>query len=378
MPEPFKNAFNESLVIELSEHLAKHSKHFQKTLFLEHALNNLEKLELKQRSTQITQALAESLNIGVEDALQLLTDILHPEENSELTSDTITEQGVRGWIIMPLADYVANIAIESNFNQGMRCLAEMTKRFSAEFAVRHFIVSDQALAFSHLNKFALDQSEHVRRLASEGCRPRLPWGIRLHELVNDPSPIFKVLASLVKDDSEYVRRSVANNLNDIAKDHPEEVIAFCSSIKDNTDRNTERLIKHACRTLIKDGHEGALALFGFNKFEGEINNFAIDKQHVEEGEKLELQVELNATNGSSQKVVLDYVLYYKKANGQLNPKVFKWKELTLKPSEKVLLSKQHHFKSVTTRKHYAGEHRIALQVNGGEVASKSFILGLNT
>ncbi len=364
MPEAFKNAFNHELIEQVASHFSKASDRFDAELFLTEAKTGLADLELKQRSNQIKDALLASLPKEPLKNFAIIEDALHPESNVELTTASIDDNGIRGWAVMPIADLVVELALPELFDQGMALLCELTKRFSAEFAVRAFIQQQPGRAFKHIANWCNDNDEHVRRLASEGCRPRLPWGLQLKRLISDPSPLFPVLEQLLDDPSEYVRRSVANNLNDIAKDHPDRVVAFCENHFDSGNKHRTKLFKHACRTLIKQGHPGALGLFGFKAFVGTVSGIELKQNTVQLGAELAFSATLESKANTAQKLVVDYVVYHRKANGQLSPKVFKWKTFELIPGSSVKIEKRHPFKVITTRKYYAGEHAIALQING--------------
>ncbi len=166
-----------------------------------------------------------------------------------------------GFVAIFLSDFVASYGLH-DFDFSLDALRGFTKHGSAEFAVRPFLIADQKRALKTMRRWAEDECEHVRRLASEGSRPRLPWGMRLPSLVTDPSPTAPILEALKGDSALYVRKSVANHLNDITKDHPEWVMQRLEAW-DLREERQSWIAKHACRTLIKRGHPRALQLFGF-------------------------------------------------------------------------------------------------------------------
>ncbi|ABK45007.1 DNA-3-methylpurine glycosylase [Magnetococcus marinus MC-1] len=296
---------------------------------------------------------------------------LHPVQDAALADMVMDERGVAGWAIMPMADYVA----ERGLHEGASALAllgAMTQRFSAEFAIRPFLQHDPQQSMAQLMLWARDENEHLRRLASEGSRPRLPWGMQLPALRADPTPLWPLLARLMDDPSAYVRRSVANNLNDIAKDHPQQVVDFLMPWRVGASQARLRLMQHACRTLIKQGHAGALALLGYAPPILQGVSLQLFTPQVTLGERLSFGVELQAQ--SEQNLILDYAIYHVKANGQRTAKVFKWKKLTLSAGQTVGMQRHHPIKVITTRRYYSGQHRLELLVNGQALAGAEFDL----
>jgi hypothetical protein len=217
----------------------------------------------------------------------------------------------------------------------------------------------------------------VRRLASEGSRPRLPWGMVLKPLIEDPSPTLPLLRALQDDPSEYVRRSVANHLNDIAKDHPARVVQWLAEHLPDAPPARQALLRHASRTLIKQGHPGVLQAWGLGTpLRGEVA-FALAPARVALGGALQMDVVLRSTQRrGTQPLVIDYAVHHVKANGSTSPKVFKGWRCELAPGQTLQLSKKHSMKPVTTRRYHAGEHRIELLVNGKPVAEAAFELRL--
>lgn len=273
---------------------------------------------------------------------------------------------------MPVADFVSRRWLNADFLQGLRILKMLTRRFSAEFAIRDFILADQDKALTEVCSWLDHDNVHIRRLASEGTRPRLPWGKQLPALIADPKPLTTILESLLDDDSEYVRRSVANNLNDIAKDNPEFVLQFVRKFYDAKKQQRIRLLKHACRSLFKQGDSRILALFDFDGFNGEVHLKNLPSE-VEWGGDLLFEIEIKSSCNKPQNIMLDYVVWHQKANGNLTPKVFKWKVIEGFTGNKTL-KKKHSFRAVTTRKYYPGAHRVNVQINGKVYDSKDFFL----
>lgn len=378
MPEPFKNLFSPALINALADHLlrAAEGRHpFQREAFVRMACTGLGQLEMKDRSRQITRALTRYLPQDFAAACAILLAALHPEEDAPLSRHVMDERGVRGWAIMPMADFVADNGLH-NFDLAMSALAQMTKRFSAEFAVRPFIIHDLERAQAHLRVWARDCNVHVRRLASEGSRPRLPWGIRIASLVDNPRPLLPVLEMLRDDSSEYVRKSVANHLNDIAKDHPHLVTQIAEQWLEDAPPYRVRLMRHACRTLIKQGHEDVLRLFGYSPVVLADLHFTLSASVINIGATVELQMVVSVEH--KQALLVDYIVHFCLSSGRTGKKVYKWKMFQLDAGETATLRKRHSFSPVTTRVFYPGLHKIELQVNGRVVAERSFELCVPT
>ena len=265
--EPFKNLLNPALVRKAGARLQAAWPAFDKTAFLRHANRGLEALELKARAMQIADALEATLPAPFDQACNVIEAALAPasEPGQPAPGDS---DGLHGWIVWPLGEFVARRGLAEP-ERALAALHALTQRLTAEFAIRPLIVAHPALVFATLQRWARDPSAHVRRLASEGSRPRLPWGLRLQALVADPTPTLPLLAALQDDPSDYVRRSVANHLNDIAKDHPQLVVQWVRQHLPGAGRERRALLKHASRTLIKHGHAEMLALWGTAaRFEG--------------------------------------------------------------------------------------------------------------
>ncbi len=249
----------------------------------------------------------------------------------------------------------------------------MTKRFSSEFAVRPFLIHHEAVSLNIFRKWAVDNNRHVRRLASEGSRPRLPWGIRLHKFVDDPAPLMPLLEALKDDPEEYVRRSVANNLNDVAKDHPVTVVGVANSWVEGAPKPRMKLLKHACRTLIKNGDAGALAVFGYHAAKHADADIQITTPAVQYGEHLEFSIAIKGLKPGGN-LMVDYIVHFMKANGTSSPKVFKWMDKQAVTASSLHATRRHTIKPITTRKYYPGTHRLELLVNGVSLGTAEFEL----
>ncbi|MCW8915360.1 MAG: DNA alkylation repair protein [Magnetovibrio sp.] len=373
MPEPFKNLFNPNMIALMASHLKRVWSQFDEPGFVAQATNNLEKLELKERANQIEQALEDQLPSSFSKAAPILVSSLHPEDDVDLRDTSMDEHGIRGWAILPMTQYVGKHGLD-DFDLGLDVQKELTKRFSSEFGIRHFILQDQDRALATLSQWAKDQNYHVRRLVSEGSRPRLPWAMQLPELIKNPDPLFPILEQLKDDPKEYVRRSVANNLNDVAKDHPDQVAAIANQWMKGASPERKKLIRHACRTLVKQGHANTLSALGYKKPQVTIEDFEVLTPKVQFGNKLEIELTLCSDSTVDQDLILDYVIHHQKANGTTTPKVFKWKTFCLKAGQSPTFQRSHPIKTVTTRTYYPGTHQVEIQLNGVKLGSKDFEL----
>jgi 3-methyladenine DNA glycosylase AlkC len=375
--EPFKNLIGPALVEAMGHHLARASRRFDRKAFEQRALAGLESLELKARAHQVCDALEAALPARFDEATEVLVHALGPAGvGDDLSSLKTTEDGLAGWAVWPMSEYVARHG-HDDVPLALQTLHAMTQRFSAEWAIRPFILRHPETTFATLQRWTRDPSAHVRRLASEGSRPRLPWGMVLKPLIEDPSPTLPLLRALQDDESEYVRRSVANHLNDIAKDHPQLVVRWLAEHLPDAPPERQALLRHASRTLIKQGHAGALQAWGLGTpLRGEVR-LALAPPRVKLGSSLQMDVMLRSTRRrGEQQLVIDYAVHHVKANGSTSPKVFKGWRLALAPGQTLELTKKHSMKPVTTRRYHAGEHRIELLVNGRPVAEAAFELDL--
>ncbi len=376
MPEPFKNFFNIPLIEKMAGLIEASDPNFNAKRFISLASANFEALELKERSNQIKDSLVATLSNDVSVSGLILVSTLGGEASVDGgTTDASDDPGMRGFAIMPMADFIAEIGINEP-QQSFDVLEEMTKRFSAEFAVRPFIINDPKGAMERFAKWAKSENAHVRRLASEGCRPLLPWGLRLQDFVKDPAPILPILEELKDDPTEYVRRSVANNINDIAKNQPDLVAEIAAKWLKGASKNRERLVRHACRTLIKKGHKPTLKALGYDDLNADLVSFSLENDQIKLGEAVNFSFALKPTTNTTQPIILDYAIHFKKANGSTAPKVFKLKTGSLAAGETLQIEKSHIIKKITTMVFYEGEHQLELLANGKSLGSLPFHLSL--
>lgn len=394
--DAFKNKLSMDLVKVIAFHLAKQmdiliQQQASKTnpvlitpldqdTFCFDISKKLEALELKQRAEFIADEIHKKLPSDLTFKYQIIKGMLHSKPHSNLkVSQQSDENGLCGWAMMCIGPIVAKHGL-TDFDKSLNLLKEMTAYFSCEFDVRPFIIKDQDKALSIMSEWVNNEDYHVRRLLSEGTRPRLPWAMQIPSLINDPTPMMALLSALKDDKEEYVRRSVANHLNDIAKDHPELVADTAHEwLKDNTldskiKKNREKLVRHACRTLIKQGHVKTLAAFGINKAKIELTQLNVLDEKINVGDYLNFEIAVRSLSNTPQKLVIDYLIHHKKANGKLSPKVFKWKSVTLADEECQTFNKAHSFKVITTRKYHPGMHGISVRINGEDYGYEEFEL----
>ncbi|PCE64093.1 DNA alkylation repair protein [Sediminicola luteus] len=356
--EPFKNLYNPTFVNRLAQYgqavyPAFDPRAFTASIFT----SDWEALELKQRMRRLSEALHEQFPKDFAESGPLLLVLV----------DHINSQGDKEGSIeyMFLPDFVEQYG-RNQPELAFDIMEELTQFTSCEFAVRLYLIDRPEVGMKRMRKWSTHPNLHVRRLASEGCRPRLPWAMALPFLKKDPSPILPILERLKSDASEYVRRSVANNLNDISKDHPELALEIATQWK-GLDNETDWVAKHGSRTLLKQGNPKAMALFGLGHPEGiEISGFTIHTPKIEIGDYLEFSLHLSNTTHKTRKLRLEYGLYYLKANGTHSRKVFKISEKEYAGQTTVNIQRRQSFKPITTRVFHKGHHKLSPIINGVE------------
>lgn len=374
MAEPFKNLINSALIEHTGKHLRRAWPAFDQKRFVREATAGLDTLEMKARAMQIATALEATLPDDFDRAAGLIESALAPAfEGEDLGAMRSNTAGLAGWVVWSLGEFVVRRGMDEP-ERALHALHALTQRFSAEYAIRPFIAAHPALCFKALQRWTRDPSVHVRRLVSEGSRPRLPWGLQLKALVADPAPTLPLLRTLQDDTSAYVRRSVANHLNDIAKDHPALVALWLAEHLPGASAERTALLRHASRTLVKKGDAAVLKAWGLGaRFKGQAQ-LMLDRPHLAIGETLTLQLQLHSTARHAQALVLDYALHHVKADGGSTAKVFKGWQLSLAPDATVTLARRHSMRVVTTRRYHPGRHQIDLLANGQVVATAAFVL----
>jgi 3-methyladenine DNA glycosylase AlkC len=353
LAEPLKHLLNREAVKGLAAHLDLPAA------FERRAVQGLEALELKARAMQLAHALEAALPARFDAAAVVL--------------ERGFARGLAGWALWPVGEFVARRGIDEP-ERALAVLHGLTQKFTAEWAIRPFIVRHPALSFATLARWTGDGSDHVRRLVSEGSRPRLPWGLQLRSLIADPSPTLPLLEALQDDESEYVRRSVANHLNDIAKDHPARVAEWLERHLEGASEARQRLLRHASRTLVKRGDPRVLTAWGLGAPLAGRATLRIAPARIVLGEAVTLEVALRSS--TAQALQVDYAVHHVKADGRSAAKVFKGWSLALAAGETRVLARRHAVRPITTRRYFAGVHRVDLLVNGRVAAQASFRLAL--
>ena len=362
MPELLKNRYyNYESLHELALRIGAVYHAFQVDSFVGDVMDETwDGLELKARMRQITIHLGKYLPADYEQALGIIDQVIagYPV-------------GFNDFAFMCFPDFVEVYGQdERHWDLSMAALERYTPSSSSEFAVRPFIINHEERMMRQMAVWAGHNNEHVRRLASEGCRPRLPWGQALVRFQKDPSPILGILEQLKADPSLYVRKSVANNLNDISKTHP-ELIAKIARDWYGKNEHTDWIVKHGCRTLLKKGDRDVLDIFGFADAACvNVDGFALAAASAPIGGELTFSFTIEAKKAA--KVRLEYGIDYVKANGGRSRKIFQISELSFKENGKKPYTKNHSFADASTRRHYPGTHSITLIVNGTERGSLDF------
>lgn len=362
-----KDGLDGTAIKRISSGLKQLMPDFDVDQFDAEALKGLAALELKQRVQHLIRVLHQHLPGDFRACAEVLGRL------PEVWDYGNPDNALRGFAAWPLIDYVAEYGLNDPAS-ALCTLERLTPLFSAEFAIRSFIQHHPEVSAESLRRWLTHPSEHVRRLVSEGTRPRLPWGKQLKHYIADPTAIIPLLDALRFDHSLYVRRSVANNLNDIGKDHPELLIETCLRWRAADQGKTDWIIRHATRSLVKAGHPAAFPLLGYTvKPEVELLAFALGRKELVIGEALPISLHIRGLK-PGQRLVVDYAIHYQKARGKLSRKVFKWKNLELEDKQTIQLAKQLPFKPITTRTYYSGEHHVAVYINGLELARQTFWL----
>ena len=356
---PLKNMLNPQSLREFAETIKTVYSSFEVEEFLKSTMDETwEDLELKARSRQITLNLGKYFPSDYKAAISVIDRVIVK---------------YKGFALMSFNDFVEVYGQdEENLDLSINALGRYTEYMSSEFAVREFIINYEEKMMAQMYKWSKDENEHRRRLSSEGCRPALPWGQALPKYKKDPTPILPILEELKEDPSLFVRKSVANNLNDISKTHPDLVIRIAKNWYGKNDK-TDWIIKHACRTLLKKGNPSALAIFGYSDITFiKIKDFTLNEKSIKIGENIAFSFTISAEKPT--KVRLEYGIDYVKSNGKRNRKIFQLSEISFKANENKKYTRNHSFENVSTRKHYLGTHSLTLIVNGVEQGTLDFEL----
>jgi 3-methyladenine DNA glycosylase AlkC len=359
--EPLKELFNQAYFLKLATEIKKVHQPFDEKTFLKQVTHNLSKRELNERLRHTSITLKDFLPSNFEEAVNILKQVA-PNLKT-------------GYTTLVFPDFVGLYGLQ-HFKFSLEALSYFTQFGSSEFAIRVFLKHDFESTIKLMANWAKSENHHVRRLASEGCRPRLPWSFKLENVCKDPHLTLPILSKLKEDQEAYVKKSVANHLNDFSKDHPEFLIKVLNEWKSDN-LHTNWILKHASRTLLKQGNTKVLNYFGIKSSKDlSADAFSIINKKIRVGENLHFSFKLNNSRNKSLKVRLEYALYFKLSNDKFGKKVFKLRETIIKPKEKVKYEKKHSFKPLSTRTYNSGFHQIGIIVNGIEVERISFQLVL--
>lgn len=346
-----KEEYNQDFISNLASDLLDKEPSFPKERFVKNVLDkNWKQRSLKERMHQIVVQLHDHLSFSYAHQIKLLRSIAP------------SYSGIQGFVF----PHFVQLYGMDHYSISINALKHFTQFSTAEFAIRPFIETHPEKTIHQLVEWSRHENHHVRRLASEGTRPRLPWASPLRSFIKDPTPILPILENLKNDGSEYVRKSVANHLNDISKDHPKLALSLAKNWYGRA-KNTNWIVKHALRTLLKQGNKEALQIFGLDNAKNiNVEELALEKNSIKIGDTTHFKFIVHNLSDQTRDLRLEYKIDYVKANSSTSSKVFHISEFTLKPGAKRAFNKKQHFKDLSTRKHYPGDHCITVIVNGEE------------
>ena len=368
MATALKDLYGHDIPATIAQQIVAVDRAFPVDAFLEDALAGYDDLELTPRARQIADALSRHLPADYDEAIEILLASLGPPIDAD------APMGMAPFLYAPHIYYVATRGLD-HWETSMRAQHELTQRFTAEFSIRAFLDREPDRTLDRLRDWTRDPSPHVRRLVSEGTRPRLPWAPRLRRFQEDPTPVLELLELLKDDPSLYVRRSVANNLNDIGKDHPELLVETCRRWLVDASEERRWLVRHALRFAVKRGDPEALAVLGFGSGASvAVTTVEITPDRARIGGSVRISLTVSNTDDVPAAVNVDLRIHFVKANGATSPKVFKLRRLELEPDGSVRLSKLVSLKQHTTRMHHTGDHRVEVVINGETRPVGSFVI----
>lgn len=368
MAEPLKNQFGLEVPEAIARMLRAVHPSFAREAFLREVAQGYDTLALMPRGRHIARALRQHLPAEFPVALDILL------ASMDQPSGRTPGGSLDSFLFMPHSCFVAEFGLD-HFEDSMRAQHAITQRFTAEFSIRPFLIRHPQATLERLALWAHDPSEHVRRLVSEGTRPRLPWAARLPAFQSDPSPVLALLELLRDDPSPYVRRSVANNLNDIGKDHPAMLATLARRWLCDASPERAWVVRHALRWAVKQGAPWALEALGYgHAAQVALQPVGISPARARIGDVVQIAFDLHNPAAAAQALLVDLEVSYIKAHGDASPKVFKLRTVTLAPSASVRLQKRLSLTQMTTRRHYPGRHQVAVLVNGQRLPLGSFEL----
>ncbi|MBL4710245.1 MAG: DNA alkylation repair protein [Flavobacteriales bacterium] len=368
MAEALKNVYSKEFVTNFLKCWSEINLSINQQEFISFVFDkDWEALELKARMSRLSDAMALVLPNNFEQAVPIFYKLIEILEKDDFPN--------RGYEYMFLPDYVEKFG-RKHLDLSLELLARITQFVTSEFAIRPFIIDSEERVMAQLLKWSKSSDTDIRRLSSETCRSRLPWAMALPRFKKDASLIIPILENLKNDDSLYVRKSVANNLNDISKDHPDLALELAFKWHGKNE-NSDWIVKHGMRTLLKAGHPKSMELFDYANVDLlKLTNYQLLTPHVDFGKEAKFKFSISNITKDELKIRLEFAVYFMKNNGVQTKKVFKISERTLEPKQQLDFTKHHPLKPISTRKYYAGEHGIALIVNGIEFDKQSFLLNM--
>ena len=365
MPEPLKNIYNHRFFEDYVDVMKEVIPGMDKRHFLNQVMDDQwESKELKQRVRHIACVLKDYLPGNYKKNISTILQIIQH----------LRDNGTKGGFeYMFFPDFIEQFGLK-DLDTSLKAIEKITQFISCEFAVRPFLLQYPGEVMLQMQNWSKHSSFHVRRFSSEGCRPRLPWAMAIPQLKKDPSPILQILENLKNDSSLFVRKSVANNLNDISKDNPGIVIELAKKWIGKT-AETDWIIKHGCRTLLKKADDKIYQVFSLSAIPGcTVTSLKLNKSRLRIGERLGFSFNMEVAKKKPSKIRIEYVVYFVKAGGKQTKKLFKLTENNFQPGTIYQFNRSQRFQDFTTRKHYPGKHKIGIIINGKELASKEFIL----
>jgi len=361
MAEPLKYLYSKKFYAHISEVFVEtipgfDEKQFVKLIFTK----EWEKYELKERMKHTSKVLHQFLPAKFSQAAKILIKTCKKFEAEPYCNYRLE--------FMFFPDYIETYGME-DLKSSLKAMESITQLTSCEFAIRPFIIKYPKEAMDKVLAWSKHKNLDVRRLASEGSRPRLPWAMALPDFKKDPTKILPILENLKEDDSEYVRRSVANNLNDISKDHPKVLLKIAKKWK-GISKETDAIIKHASRTLLKAGDPAIMKYYGLDTKGVTVDNFKVIKPKVKVGEYVKFEFDLNLSK--KKYLRLEYAIHFLLKNGKQNKKVFKISEKDYAKDSTTRVERGHSFKPISTRTYYEGVHGVSIIINGVEFGRAEF------
>ena len=365
MAEPLKYLLNDTVPPRIAAMVRRAWRSFDTQAFLRQIEPGYESLELMARGQRIAQALQAHLPQDVPRALRVLVDSMDPPMGLDAAGEPDAgDRPYSAFLYLPHSMYIGTHGLP-HFEAAMAAQHALTQRFTAEFCIRPYLLHRQGDTLARLRDWAQDDNAHVRRLVSEGTRPRLPWAPRLPAFQANPQLALPLLGALKDDQSSYVRRSVANHLGDIAKDHPDLAVGTARTWLQGAPAPREALVRHGLRFLIKRGDAGALDALGVGHAVAlDVRAARVLPARARIGDKVRIEAELHNPTPQPQRVLADLKVHYVKDHGGAAPKVFKLQTLDIPPGATVAVGKTLSLQQMTTRTHYPGAHQVELMLNG--------------